>query len=435
MDAQEDGGYTSNEFHLHYDDITLDASSAPPVGSSALWKRRRKHGEKCQRQGLQTCEIPLEADVAKRPSEWTQERNSPGKQLPEIVVTYNRKVTRTLSLPEQSPRPKVLNSKSSPLATFSELKQSPSEHKAEPSQDMLHRSTNGAFASTPFVKRSPLVSNFFTWDVATRENLQSLPVSKEFGVKSCQNLSENSLDYNRSNWRKIGTVFDETAVTDSTLWFRKPPHHLPPLDPSVFEEKRTSPKAGCTSKKKNDRSTPYSSGEYLHGPERQKIKTAESTLEDTEGAHCSEANTLLSSKEKFDFQVRTSPVAANMPAVSRPATDVPERCANPRCDGTGSMGRKQPRSQSFNWRGVESGKERYLSQNPTPIPHSTSALPAGASSTSHGALRRHRKAVCEGAESSHGNKERITARVLMKKFGDLTLSEKNSHRPPTNPSI
>ena len=112
----------------------------------------------------------------------------------------------------------------------------------------------------PSPKRIPQDAEFFDWSNGTT-TISPSPSRHQDGDCSIRMASGNKQgrNENASNPcpKEVKTQNSAdgaaTTTTDQTSWSRKPPHHLPPLDPSLFKTKSKSTKALSSREKKTKR--------------------------------------------------------------------------------------------------------------------------------------------------------------------------------------
>ena len=103
-------------------------------------------------------------------------------------------------------------------------------------------------------KRNPEDAVFYDWSNGT-VTISSSSSSHQDGDSSKQERNERPSNLYPEEFKAKGSA-DEATTTRTegqTKWSRKPPHHLPPLDPSLFKTKNKSTKAVSSRGKKTKR--------------------------------------------------------------------------------------------------------------------------------------------------------------------------------------
>ena len=181
----------------------------------------------------------------------------------------------------------------------------------------------GSFVFWPSPKKSPPGAEFYEW--SNRTSGKSLSSCHQAG--ECRNAPGDEKEihltspaYNPENFHRRNSTDGAKEIEGRAKCSRKPPHHLPPLDPSVFEKMSNSPKAVISQEKKPkrrvNRPAVMESNSEICPKKREKDNKSNIKEEDTLPIETDQ------SEEKIEFAEKKSPSAKRHPAkeTSRPTT-------------------------------------------------------------------------------------------------------------------
>ena len=232
------------------------------------------------------------AHVRKNVGCHTESTNSSGSMLRSRTVGKVRKTT-SVRLPEIPTKKEFQKSNSAPLTGSQDIDDLP----FIVPQSAPPFTMDPAFQLPP-QNELPRGAEFYEWSNGFTRNSPSMSWHQESGKGgNGRSPFPNSEEFRNPRNSTDGA----TATNVHAKWPRKPPHHLPPLDPSVFEKKSKSPKTvssrGKKTKRRHDRPKVMEPGTEICQEKREKnVKQATKA-----------GDTLLTEKDQSEEEIFYSP--------------------------------------------------------------------------------------------------------------------------------
>ena len=271
----------------------------------------------------------------------------------------------------------------------------------------------------PSPKRNPQDAVFYDWPnaTATISNHQDGDCSIRMPSGNKQGRNERSSYPYPEEFKAQSSADGATTrrTDDQIKWSRKPPHHLPPLDPSLFKTKNKTTKAVSSREKKNKR--------CVNRPIEVDSSNEVSSENDSGKGANKKDDGFYSPPEKYELSDKHSLVTSlsinqnSCPTYEgvRVTSSRTRRGENPIVPFQATPAIHKELQQAA---GTATGEIHVVGEFPRCVPQ-----PGPSPSNSCAYWRVRKSGVCSQVQSVAEEKERTQARVLMKKFGTLDIQK------------